>query len=136
MLALPLYDDTPRIAPPVATIALVGTCTAVFLWQVGLPPRAAHDAIYSLGMVPAVLFGHANLAPRLHLVPAWATIFTSMFMHGGWLHLIGNMIYLWIFGRGVEIRARAGAARRVLPDLRRGGGDDAGADRARPHWCR
>jgi membrane associated rhomboid family serine protease len=49
-----------------------------------------------------VLFGHANLAPRLHLVPAWATIFTSMFMHGGWLHLIGNMIYLWIFGRGVE----------------------------------
>src|ERR1700723_306157 len=102
MLALPLYDDTPRTTPPVATVALVGTCTAVFLWQIGLPPRAAHDAIYSLGMVPAVLFGHASLVPRLHLVPAWATIFTSMFLHGGWLHLIGNMIYLWIFARGVE----------------------------------
>jgi membrane associated rhomboid family serine protease len=112
MLALPLYDDTPRIAPPVATIALVGTCTVVFLWQEGLPPRAAHDAIYGLGMVPAVLFGYAHLAPRLQIVPAWATIFTSMFLHGGWLHLIGNMIYLWIFGRGVE--SALGPVRLVL----------------------
>jgi membrane associated rhomboid family serine protease len=102
MLALPLYDDTPRTMLPVATGALVAGCTAVFLWQAGLSPRAANDAVFAFGMVPAVLFGHAHLAPRLHLVPPWATIFTSMFMHGGWLHLIGNMIYLWIFGRGVE----------------------------------
>jgi membrane associated rhomboid family serine protease len=53
-------------------------------------------------MVPAVLFGHAELPPRLHLVPPWATVFASMFLHGGWLHLIGNMLYLWIFGKGVE----------------------------------
>jgi membrane associated rhomboid family serine protease len=102
MLALPLYDDTPNVATPVATYTLVATCTIVFLWQAGLPPRAANDVAFGLGMVPAVLFGHAGLPPRLHMVPPWATIFTSMFLHGGWLHLIGNMIYLGIFGKGVE----------------------------------
>jgi membrane associated rhomboid family serine protease len=102
MLALPLYDDTPRIATPIATYGLVGACTIVFLWQAGLPPRAANDAAFGLGMVPAVLFGYADLPARLRVVPPWATIFTSMFLHGGVLHLAGNMIYLWIFGKGVE----------------------------------
>ena len=112
MLALPLYDDTPRVATPVATYGLVGACTVVFLWQAGLPPRAGNDIAFSLGMVPAVLFGYAELPPRLHLVPPWATIFTSMFLHGGWLHLIGNMLYLWIFGKGVEFAL--GPARLIL----------------------
>jgi membrane associated rhomboid family serine protease len=102
MLALPLYDDYPRRGRPVATYGLIGACTMVFLWQDGLGPQAAEEAIYSLGMVPAVLFGAAELPARLQTVPPWVTIYTSMFMHGGWLHLLGNMLYLWLFGRGVE----------------------------------
>ena len=102
MLAVPLYDDNPTLRLPVVTYGLIGACVLVFLWQLGLGPRAASNAIYSYGMVPAVLFGHAELPARLRHVPAWATIFTSMFLHGGWLHLIGNMIYLWLFGKAVE----------------------------------
>ena len=53
-------------------------------------------------MIPARLFGYGELPPELVVVPAWATILTSMFMHGGWLHLGGNMLYLWIFGDNIE----------------------------------
>jgi len=102
LLALPLYDDYPRVGTPLVTYGLIAACAAVFLWQDGLDAQAADDATYALGMVPGVLFGEAELPARLRVVPAWATIFTSMFMHGGWLHLLGNMLYLWLFGRGVE----------------------------------
>jgi membrane associated rhomboid family serine protease len=102
-LALPLYDDTPRVTPPVATFGLVAACCAVYLWQAGLPPRAAEDATLAYGMVPAVLFGHVALPDYMRAIPPWMTIFTSMFMHGGLLHLGGNMLYLWIFGRAVEM---------------------------------
>lgn len=102
MLAIPLYDDNPRTRMPVITVGLIAACTAVFLWQAGLSPKAANNAAFSYGMVPAVLFGQAHLPRQLQIVPAWATVFTSMFLHGGWLHLGGNMLYLWIFGKGVE----------------------------------
>ena len=52
--------------------------------------------------MPAILFQGDNLPTNLILVPAWTTIITSMFLHGGWLHLGGNMLYLWIFGDNVE----------------------------------
>ncbi|HEX5327068.1 MAG TPA: rhomboid family intramembrane serine protease [Acetobacteraceae bacterium] len=102
MLALPLYDDTPRRRPALTTYGLIGGCVAVFLWQESLGPRAAAYADYAFGMIPAVLFGHAELPHPLQQIPPWASLITSMFLHGGWLHLIGNMIYLWLFGRGVE----------------------------------
>src|SRR5258705_415357 len=57
---------------------------------------------YGLGMLPAVVFGYAALPPWLAFVPRYATIVTSMFLHGGWMHFLGNMLYLWIFGKGVE----------------------------------
>ncbi|MBQ0818137.1 MAG: rhomboid family intramembrane serine protease, partial [Methyloceanibacter sp.] len=59
-------------------------------------------AIYEFGMIPARLLGAAALDPELTAVPAWSTVFTSMFMHGGWLHLGFNMLFLWIFGDNVE----------------------------------
>jgi membrane associated rhomboid family serine protease len=49
-----------------------------------------------------VLFGYRELPPGLGAIPPWATIFTSMFLHGGWFHLGGNMLFLWIFGNNVE----------------------------------
>ncbi len=60
------------------------------------------QAIYSFGAIPAVVYGEKMLPPEIYVVPPVATVLTSMFMHGGWMHLIGNMLYLWIFGNNVE----------------------------------
>ena len=99
---LPLKDDNPTERPPVVSYTLLGLCVAVFLWQQSLGPGDARAAVYALGMIPAVLFGQASLPPDVVMVPAAATLFTSMFLHGGWMHLIGNMLYLWIFADNVE----------------------------------
>ena len=105
MFALPLYDDNPSTTIPFVTYTLIVACVFVFVWQIGLSPRQAHQVVLEYGMIPALLFGYAELPPQLHPVPAWATLFTSMFLHGGWLHLCGNMIYLWLFGKGASRHA-------------------------------
>jgi len=99
---IPLKDDNPTTVTPVVNWTVMGLCILVFLWQVGLDPRESQEAIYAYGVIPAVLLEGARLPPEIALVPPEMTIFTSMFMHGGWLHLIGNMLYLWIFGDNVE----------------------------------
>lgn len=100
---IPIHDDNPTRRVPVVTIALIISCTLVFLWELTSP--ISHERlIHGLGVTPAVLFGKKVQATHLHMVPAWLTIFTSMFMHGGWLHLLGNMLFLWIFGNNVEDR--------------------------------
>jgi membrane associated rhomboid family serine protease len=99
IFALPLYDDNPIHNPPVVTYALIGVCIGAFLWQLGQDPKIV---AYQFGMVPGVLFGYRALSPGLAIIPSWATIFTSMFLHAGWLHLGGNMLFLWIFGNNVE----------------------------------
>ncbi len=103
MLAVPLYDDTPRTRLPLVTGGLVAICSLVFVRQIGLSPHAAVRAVYSYGMIPDVFFGSAELPARLHVVPSWLTPITSQFLHGDLIHLLGNMLYLWVFGRGVEI---------------------------------
>ena len=99
---IPLRDDNPSSIVPVVSRVLIGACVLVFLWQVSLGPLDAQAAVYALGVIPAVLFEGARLPPEVALAPPIATVFTSMFMHGGWMHLIGNMLYLWIFGDNVE----------------------------------
>jgi membrane associated rhomboid family serine protease len=111
MLALPLYDDAPNWRLPIATYGLIAACVAAFLWQHSLDYQVEQQVDYALGMIPAVLLGHAELPYHLRLVPPWATVLTSMFLHGGWLHLLGNMLFLWLFGRGTE---SALGARRFL----------------------
>src|SRR5216684_687740 len=102
MFAIPLFDDAPMRRSAVLVWLIIVACTSVFLWQAGLPPAAERDAVYRFGFVPAVFFGNAELPTRLHAPPAWTSVFTSMFLHGGWLHVGGNMLYLWIFGDNVE----------------------------------
>jgi membrane associated rhomboid family serine protease len=98
IFALPLYDDNPTAREPIVTYLLIGLCVGAFLWQLGQDERAV---LYSYGMIPARLFGSWH--PRGNqVVPAWATLVTSMFLHGGWFHLIGNMMFLWIFGNNIE----------------------------------
>ena len=99
---IPLKDDTPAASKPVVTVALIAACGAVFLWQNSLDAASGRRAVDALGAIPAVLMGHARLPPDLQWVPRYATVFTSMFLHGGWMHLLGNMLYLWIYGDNVE----------------------------------
>ena len=100
---IPLKDDNPIRSTPFVNYGLLASCIAVFIWQVSLGPQA-QAAIYAYGLIPDVLLGDATLPAELRQVPAWLTVFTSMFMHGGWMHLLGNMLYLWIFADNVEDR--------------------------------
>jgi membrane associated rhomboid family serine protease len=99
---IPLRDHITTSRIPYVTFAIVGACVLVFLWQLSLGGRAGQEAVFALGAIPAVIFGDARLPADIAMVPPLATVFTSMFMHGGWMHLIGNMLYMWIFADNVE----------------------------------
>ena len=97
VFAVPIFDDNPIQQPPVVTYALIGTCIGAWFWQLAY---GAELSAFQYGMVPAALFGY--LPPAVQPIPPWATLFTSMFLHGGWLHLGSNMLFLWIFGNNIE----------------------------------
>src|SRR5262245_28758892 len=98
----PLRDENPSRSVPVVTRLLIGLNTLAFLYELmlgrGLTPFILTWALVPERLTLAVRYGEESpLRPAL-------TILTSMFLHGGWLHLIGNMWYLWIFGDNVEDR--------------------------------
>lgn len=101
---LPLKDTNPlRVIPfQIVTAGLIAVCVAVYLWQHSLSDRDAGRMIVSFATIPAVLLDRRELDPALALVPAWLTLVTAQFLHGGWLHLGGNMLYLWVFGDNIE----------------------------------
>jgi membrane associated rhomboid family serine protease len=99
---IPIHDDNPTRRMPFVTWALIAACIGVFVWQTGLGPGAAEAAVYRYGVVPAVLFGNARLPAEIAALPPTLTVLTSMFFHGGFMHLAGNLLYLWIFGNNVE----------------------------------
>jgi membrane associated rhomboid family serine protease len=102
----PLKDDNPSRTTPVFTIALIVANVLVFVYQVSLEiggpegARAAESFIREFGLVPCRLTGACHAAADLP--SPVLTIFTSMFMHGGWFHVGGNMLYLGIFGNNIE----------------------------------
>jgi membrane associated rhomboid family serine protease len=127
---IPIRDDNPVRGIPVVTTLTILACMAVYLWQISLPPQSKHTAITLLGFIPALLFGHARLEADPWVSPA-GSIFTAMFLHGGFFHLAANMLYLWIFGDNVEERVGRGrfvafylicgaiaALAQALPDMR------------------
>jgi membrane associated rhomboid family serine protease len=99
---IPIRDENPTDITPFVTVAFIAACVLAYTWQASHDPAGEARISYSLGMIPAVLFKEAALDPKLVLVPPAATVFTSMFLHGGFMHLAGNMLYLWIFGNNVE----------------------------------
>jgi membrane associated rhomboid family serine protease len=99
---IPLKDDTPSALRPYVTVSLIAACCGVFLWQRSLDAAAGLRAVAALGAIPAVLLTDARLPADLEWIPRYASAFTYMFLHGGWLHLLGNMLYLWIYGDNVE----------------------------------
>ena len=102
MFFLPLFDNNPTLTRPLITWMIIALCICGFIWQESLDFNAAHNIVYQLGFIPAVFFTPASLPADMSLVPTWSTIFTSMFLHGGWMHIGANMLYLWIFGDNVE----------------------------------
>ena len=99
---IPLKDDNPISGRPIVTYFLIGICVVVFLMQLGSQSYRSGQLFYSYGLIPSVLMGHDHLPVDLYAVPAYVTIFSSMFMHGGFMHLIGNMLYMWIFADNIE----------------------------------
>jgi membrane associated rhomboid family serine protease len=102
MFFLPLYDDNPARGPAYVTWLFIAACVAVFFWQSGLSAEEARLAAVQYGVVPELFLGGDELPPEYRVIPAWLSPASSMFMHGGWLHLGGNMLFLWIFGNNVE----------------------------------
>ena len=98
---IPLRDDNPRRTTPLVTRALIVANTLAFFYELSLG-RDLGAFVQGWGLVPQRLALAASGGEPL--VSAGLTIFTSMFLHGGWVHLIGNMWYLWIFGDNVEDR--------------------------------
>lgn len=102
LMLIPIKDENPTVGAPVLTVGFIAICVLVFLYQLVLPGRAGEAFVLGYGMIPAVLFGTAELAPGIPTVDPWMTVLTSMFLHGGVLHLAGNMVYLWVFGNNIE----------------------------------
>lgn len=107
---LPIGDDPVRGgAPPVVTFSLIALNVLAFLLELAQPSEGALQAfIQAWGVVPQEYSAARDLPPTIPL-PFWSTLFTSMFLHGGWMHLGGNMLYLWVFGDNLE--KMMGAAR-------------------------
>jgi membrane associated rhomboid family serine protease len=99
---IPLKDDNPTSNKPVVTYFIIILCVLVFLTQLSSIGYKSGELFYSYGLIPSVLMGSKELPLDLYAVPAYLTIFTSMFMHGGFMHLIGNMLYMWIFADNIE----------------------------------
>ena len=102
MFFLPLFDNNPTGRTPFISWLILAICVIVFLWQTGLSASDEYELFLGFGVVPALLFGHQVLPEGLAAVSPYISIFTSMFLHGGWLHLGSNMLYLWIFSDNVE----------------------------------
>jgi membrane associated rhomboid family serine protease len=89
---IPLKDDNPRLMTPFVNYGLVICNIAIFIYQLSLPEPEAEMFVHAYGAVPADITQGMNLPSLL----------TAMFLHGGFAHIIGNMLYLWIFGDNVE----------------------------------
>jgi membrane associated rhomboid family serine protease len=87
---IPLRDVIPSRTTPVVTVTILVVNVLAFLYETSMGPAALDEFLMTHGIVPAAF--------------AWSDVLTSMFLHGGWLHLIGNMLSLWIFGDNVEDR--------------------------------
>jgi membrane associated rhomboid family serine protease len=87
---IPLRDVIPSRTVPGVTITIIALNAVAFLFELSLPGPARREFLQQYGVVPALF--------------SWTSVVTSMFLHGGWLHILGNMLYLWIFGDNVEDR--------------------------------
>ena len=99
---IPLKDDNPTNTRPIITYCLIAICLLVFIIELSLSSYRDGTFFYSFGLIPSVLLGKLKLSQDLYVIPSYITVITSMFVHGGFMHLIGNMLYMWIFADNIE----------------------------------
>ncbi|HLO87620.1 MAG TPA: rhomboid family intramembrane serine protease [Nostocaceae cyanobacterium] len=92
----PLYDENPTRIPPFFTYGLIGMNILIFLHEISLPSEQLDQFLQMYAVIPKDI--------TLNFSSEWTTLFTSQFLHGSWLHLISNMVYLWVFGNNIEDR--------------------------------
>lgn len=96
---IPLRDRNPTEKFPLVTVLIIVVCTIVFLGEISLSRSQLNQLIYNFGVVPQNIFSQSfPLSKKI------ISLFSSMYLHGGFLHLIANMLYLWIFGNNIEER--------------------------------
>src|SRR5258708_9965784 len=98
---IPLRVDILRTRAAIVNILLIVANVLAFVYELSLSPKAGNKFIFTFGLIPS----HEQLLFAKHgisLGQAVAPMFTSMFLHGGWMHLLGNMLFLWVFGGSVE----------------------------------
>jgi len=98
---IPLRDENPSRSIPFVNVALILANMTVFVYQNFLISGGAEPLFFRLGCIPYEFTHFVDINPPA-LVPVPLTILTAMFMHGGWIHLLSNMLFLWIFGDNVE----------------------------------
>ena len=108
----PYRDENPTVLPPIVTVGVIALNVLAWVFVQGLgTTEPLVRSVCELGLIPGEALGTAApgtvvpLGPDLQCVigePHWFTVFTSMFLHGGWFHLIGNMVFLWVFGNNIE----------------------------------
>lgn len=101
---IPIHDRNPLTIIPwqFVTLLLILLNMAVFLWQEGLAEKALVASQYAWGMTPSVLWQQRMLPEGVAVIPEGLTLISYAFLHGGWLHLLGNMLFLWVFGDNIE----------------------------------
>ena len=99
---IPLRDDQPRYSTPYINSFLIGLNLLIFLFESWLDPDSLRVLVDQLGIVPAHLTAFLTGSPNYSPLAIALPFFTSMFLHGSWMHVIGNMWFLYIFGDNVE----------------------------------
>jgi len=99
---IPVRDDQPRFSTPYVTYFLVGLNLVIFLFEASLTPRGFKVLLFQLGMIPANITGLLSGTHKMGVAAALLPTLTSMFLHGSWMHVIGNMWFLWILGDNIE----------------------------------
>jgi len=97
---IPLRDTIRTRRFPVATVSIIVVNILIFVFQASLTPAQLQHLVANFGIVPALQIQMFVLAP--FSIETWIPMFTSIFLHGGWFHVLGNMLYLWVFGDNVE----------------------------------
>lgn len=102
---IPLHDHNRlvHVPRPYVNLALIAANILIFLlYQRAGAQQAVAASSYSYGLIPVVLFDIRDLSPELQMLPDWMSVVTYSFLHGSFMHLIGNMLFLWVFGDNVE----------------------------------
>jgi membrane associated rhomboid family serine protease len=99
---IPLRDDQPRFSTPYVTYFLIALNLIIYYFQSQLAPEAFQNLIFQFGFTPADVAELFTGTGSLRLPSVLLPFLTSMFLHGNWWHVIGNMWFLWIFGDNIE----------------------------------